>query len=214
MIVTKSKRIGPFRIFTEPDKRGRVIITVYLNFVPVVRFDRDNINERKLAAVELVERCQCTNTIAGKICGFHRNTVCKILRIKKIFGIEAIFEDERGPKSPFKYVGKVRSYIKKLLRKHPELKGQAIADLAAEYLEMEISRSAVARIRTEKQDKNRIKNQPGRADLIKLAKEAEAIERERYTGKQILLNFEWDRKLKNLPKKKPQKLKRRQNKDL
>jgi hypothetical protein len=196
MIVTKSKRVGQFRIFTEPDERGRVIITVYLDFVPVVRFDRDNINERKLAAVELVERCRCSNTIAGKICGFHRNTVFKLLRIKKILGIEAIFEDERGPKSPFKYVGKVRSYIKKLLRKHPELKDQAIADLAGQYLEMEISRSAVARIRTEKQDKNRIKNQPGRADLIKLAKEAEAIERERYAGKQILLNFTWDKELK------------------
>ncbi len=200
MVITNLKRIGPFRIFTEPDERGRVIVTVYLDFVPVVRFDKDNDNERKLAVVELVERCQCSQTIAGKICGFHRNTVFKLLRIKRILGIEAIFEDERGPKSPSKYIGKVRSYIKKLLRKHPELKDQAIADLAAEYLEMEISRNAVARIRAEKQDKDRIKNQPGRADLIKLAKEAEAIEKERLTGKQILLNFEWDQELKKKTK--------------
>jgi transposase len=182
MIVLKSEKIGPFRIFTERDERGRVIKTVYLDFVPVVRFEQDNINERKLAAIELVERCRCSQTVAGKICGFHRNTVFKLLRIKKILGIEAIFEDDRGPKSPSKYIGKVRSYIKKLLRKHPDWSDQAIADRAAKYLKMEISRNAVARIRTEKKNKKRERNQPGRSDLIELAKEADAIERERYIG--------------------------------
>jgi hypothetical protein len=80
----------------------------------------DNINERKLAAIELVERCRCSQTIAGEICGFHRNTVFKLLRIKRILGIEAVFEDDRGAKSPSKYIGRVRSHIKKLLRKHPD----------------------------------------------------------------------------------------------
>lgn len=196
----KSEKIGPFRIFTELDERGRVIKTVYLDFVPVVRFDRDNINERKLAAIGLVERCRCSQAVAGKICGFHRNTVFKLLRIKKILGIEAIFEDDRGPKSPFKYIGNIRSYIKKLLRKHPNWSDRAIADRAAEYLKMEISRSAVARIRTEKKNDKRDRNQPGQADLIELAKEADAIERERYTGKQLMLNFEWDQELKKKSK--------------
>lgn len=196
MISMKSEKIGPFRIFTERDERGRLIKTVYLDFVPVVRFDLDNINERKLAAIELVERCRCTQKLAGKICGFHRNTVFKLLRIKRILGIEAVFEDDRGAKSPSKYIGRVRSHIKKLLRKHPDWTDQAIADQAGADLEMEISRSAVARIRTEKKDEKREKNRPARADLIALEKEADAIERDRYTGKQLLLNFEWDEELK------------------
>ena len=66
----------------------------------MARFEQDNINERKLAAIELVERGHCNQTVAGKICEFHRNTVFKILRTKRILGIEAVFEDNRGPKLP------------------------------------------------------------------------------------------------------------------
>ena len=54
----------------------------------------------------------------------------------------------------------------------------------------------MARIRTEKKNEKRDKNRPCRSDLINLAKEADAIERDRYTGKQLLLNFDWDQELK------------------
>ena len=122
MIVMKSERIAGLRIFKERDRWGKIIILVYVDYIPVARFNQDDINERKLAAIELVERGHCNQTIAGKICGFHRNSIFKMLRIKRIFGIEAVFEDNRGPKGPYKYVGKVRSHIKKLLRKYPAWK--------------------------------------------------------------------------------------------
>ncbi|MDL1982832.1 MAG: hypothetical protein LWX54_01350, partial [Deltaproteobacteria bacterium] len=54
-------------------------------------------------------------------------------------------------------IGKVRIHIKKLLRKYPDWTDQAIAEEAAKELQVEISRSATARIRTEKQDKQRHK---------------------------------------------------------
>jgi transposase len=120
--------------------------------VPVARFDIDNLVERRLAAIELVERNICNQKTAAKICDFHRNTVFKLLRTKRILGLQAAIEDHRGLKQPLKYIGELRSHIKKLLRQHPDWPDQQIADQAAKYLELEVSRSAVARIRTEKQD--------------------------------------------------------------
>ena len=39
--------------------------------------------------------------IAGKICGFHRNTVFKLLRTKRLLGIEDVFEEYRGLKEAY-----------------------------------------------------------------------------------------------------------------
>jgi len=196
MIVMKSKRIAGLRIFKERDRWGKIIISVYVDYIPVARFDQDDINERKIAVIELVERGHCNQTIAGNICGFHRNTVFKILRTKRIFGIEAVFEDNRGPKGPYKYVGKLRLHIKKLLRKYPDWKDQDIADRAAKDLHMDIARSAVARIRTEKEDNKRSKNHPSRAELIAMAQVADAIDKRNFDGRQLELNFNWDPEIK------------------
>jgi predicted DNA-binding protein (UPF0251 family) len=148
------QRMGDFRIFTETNLHGRKRVTVYVYQVPVVQFDPENLNEQKLAAIELVERHHCTQKLAGKICGLHRNTVFKALRIKRVLGIEAVFEDSRGPNCPSKYVGGLRSHIKKLLRKHPDWTDQQIADQAAADYAIKVSRSGVAGIRSEKQDSN------------------------------------------------------------
>jgi len=193
MPVITSKKFGPLRTFTAREANGDILTTVYLDYVPIARFDTDNVNERKLAAVELVERKHCTQTIAGKICGFHRNTVFKLLRIKRILGFEALFEDHRGPKGPHKYIGKVRSHIKKLLRKYPHLKDQDIADHASKDLQMEISRSAVARIRTEKRDQKAANYQPSKDELIVLAAVADAVDKKNFDSRQMELNFTFDK---------------------
>ncbi|MFQ6091603.1 MAG: helix-turn-helix domain-containing protein, partial [bacterium] len=98
--------------------------------------------ERRLAAVELAERGLCNQRIAGRICGFHRNTVHRLLRTKRLLGLEAVLKDDRGLKEPYKYINEVRCHVKKLLRKYPEWTDQAIAQQAAQDLDMEISRSA------------------------------------------------------------------------
>ena len=77
-------RIEGFRIYTETNSFGYKRVTVYVDYVPVVQFDPENLDEQKLAAIELVERHNCSQTVAGKICGLHRNTVFKALRIKRI----------------------------------------------------------------------------------------------------------------------------------
>ena len=187
-------RIEGFRIYTETNSFGYKRVTVYVDYVPVVQFDPENLDEQKLAAIELVERHNCSQTVAGKICGLHRNTVFKALRIKRILGIEAIFKDNRGPNGPSKYVGDLRAHIKKLLRKHPQWTDQQIADQAASDFSTKVPRSSIARIRTEKEDKNR-KN-PSKAQLVKMAKEADEIDRQRFDTRQLELNFTHDEDIK------------------
>jgi transposase len=145
----KTERIGHFMIIAHRDIRGRVIKTVFLNHVSVAHFHADDACERKLAAIELVERGLCTNKVAGKICGLHRNTVFKLLRAKRLLGLEAVLKDDRGLEEPYKYVNEVRSHIKQIFRKCPDWTDQAVAEQAAKDLGMSISQSTVARIRNE-----------------------------------------------------------------
>lgn len=184
-----------FHIITEKDEQGNPIHIVCRKYIPVVRFNATSINERKLAVIDLVEKGLCSQTVAGKICGFHRNTVFKLLRTKRILGIEAIIEDHRGLKEPYKYIGEVRSHIKKLLRQYPQWKDQDIADQAAKDLQMEISRSAVARVRTEKEDKERGNHCPSRRELIALAAVADEVDRRNFDNRQMELNFKWDKEV-------------------
>ncbi len=189
----KTGKFKGFHIVIGTDKRGITRHTVFLKYVPVVRFNADSANERKLAAIDLVERELCDQKTAGEICGFHRNTVFKLLRTKKLLGIEAVIEDHRGLKSPYKYIGEIRSHVKKLLRKNPDAIDQEIADQASMDLTITISRSAVARIRTEKQDKQRL---PTKAELEAMAQVADAFDRSNYDKRQLELNFNWDPEIK------------------
>ncbi|MBW1854445.1 MAG: helix-turn-helix domain-containing protein [Deltaproteobacteria bacterium] len=189
----KTGKYRGFHIIKERDKRGRIVHIVFLQYIPVARFDSGSVNERKLAAIDLVEKGVCTQKVAGNICGFHRNTVFKLIRTKRILGIEAIIEDNRGLKAPYKYIGRVRSCIKKLLRKYPDWTDQAIAEEAAKDLEIEISRSAVARIRTEKQERQR--ELPTKAELMAMAIVADAVDRRNFDNQQMELNFKWDKEV-------------------
>jgi len=178
----KTEGIGQFLIVQQRDKRGHFVKTVFLNYIPVVHFKIDNSAEIKVAALELVERGLSNRKTARKICGLHRNTVFKLLRTKRLLGLEVVLEDHRGLKQPLKYISEIRSHIKKLLRKYPDWTDQASADQSAGELGMEISRGAVARIRTESQDNPWTKKQAGLKEIIDMSKVAEAIDQESSSG--------------------------------
>lgn len=200
-MTTNYHRIDKFLIQEQTDRLG-TLTTVFLDFVPVVQFRVENSSERKLAVVELVERGLCNQKTAGKICGFHRNTVFKLLRTKRLLGVAAMLEDNRGAQAPYKYVNETRSHIKKLQRKHPDWTDQEIAEQAAQDLELEISRSAVARIRTEKQDLEKAKEKekaallPDKKSLEDLAQLAQAFDESCPHERQLALNFEQDEQLR------------------
>lgn len=195
-MVIKTEKIGKLSVWTEKDPKGQLSKTVYFDYRPVVSFNPDNNNERRIAVVQLVELKYCNQNNAGKICDFHRNTVFSLLRTKRLLGIEALFEDERGPKSPWKYVGDIRTTIKKLQRKYPDWSDQQIADEAARHLDTPISRSAVARIRTEKDDLKHTKRL--KHDLEELAKIADSIDIKEHDERQLLFNFEDDPEFKKI----------------
>jgi len=195
-MVIKTEKIGKLSVWTEKDPKGQLTKIVYFDYRPVVSFNPDNINERRVAVVQLVELKYCNQNNAGKICGFHRNTVFSLLRTKRLLGIEALFEDDRGPKSPWKYVGEIRTIIKKLQRKYPDWSDQQIADEAAKHLETPISRSAVARIRTEKDDLKHTKRL--KHDLEELAKIADSIDIKEHDKRQLLFNFDDDPEFKKI----------------
>jgi len=99
----KTGKYRGFHIIKERDKRGRIVHIVFMQYIPVARFDSGSVNERKLASIDLVEKGVCTQKVAGNICGFHRNTVFKLIRTKKILSIEAIIENNRGLKAHYIY---------------------------------------------------------------------------------------------------------------
>lgn len=193
-MVTKTEKIGKLSVWTDRNPQGKVTQTVYFDYRPVVSFDPERIGERRLAVVQLVELGYCNQKTAGKICGFHRNTVFNLLRTKRLLGVEALLQDDRGPKTPWKYVGEIRKTIKALLRKYPDWTDQQIADLGAEQLETSITRSAVARIRTEKKE---LKSPlPGKLDLEELAEIADRIDLKQHDEQQLAFNFDDDPEFK------------------
>jgi len=193
-MIVKTEKISNLSVWTERDLNGKITVTVYYEYRPVVSFDPGKINERRLAVVQLVELGYCKNRVAGKICGFHRNTVGKLLRTKKLLGVEAIFEDNRGPKAPWKYIGGIRKTIKKLIREHPDWVDRQIADAVEKQFETTISRSAVARIRTANQDARTEK--PTKHDLEQLSKIADSIDLKQHDERQLSFNFEADPEFK------------------
>jgi hypothetical protein len=86
----------------------------------------------------------------------------------------------------------VCSHIEKLLSEHPEWKDQDIADQATKDLGINVSRSAVARIRTNEEKPSL----PSNTELYDMAKEAEAFEKEHLEQRQLWLNFDTEPELK------------------
>jgi transposase len=188
------QKIENFIIASEHDSQDRHIKTVYLNAVPVCRFNADENSERRLAAIELVELGLCTQSLAGEICGFHRNTVAELVKTKDLLGLEAAIREERGRKAPLKYITKIQEHILKLLEAYPDWTDQAVANLASKELEMDISRNAVARIRV-KGDPPAPKNL-SKQELLDMARIAVEMSKAHCAQQQLKLPFEKDPELR------------------
>jgi transposase len=188
------QKVENFIVASEHDSRDRHIKTVFLNAVPVCRFNADENSERRMAAIELVERGLCTQILAGEICGFHRNTVADLVKTKDLLGLEAAIREERGRKAPLKYIEKIQKHIRNLLKEHPDWTDQSVASLASKELEMDISRNAVARIR--------VKDEPAapkilsKQELLDMARVAEEICKAHTAQQQLKLPFEKDPELR------------------
>jgi len=188
----KTGKYKEFIILKQKDECGNNIHVVYYKYSRICQFNPQMNSERRLAAIDLVELKYCSIKVAGDICGFSRNTVTKLINIKKKYGIEGVIQENRGLKSPYKYVKNVRAKILELLENNPDWIDQKIADQATKDLETDISRSAVARIRTENSQppapyyESHLKEVPALADIVN------RIDKKQYDLKQLELNFDLD----------------------
>ena len=103
------KHFGPpsisFKFFNLPSRKGLsphllffFLLTVFLNAMPVTRFDADEKAEGRQGAIQLVELGFCSKTIADEICGFHRNTAADLLKTKELLGLEAVLVESSAEK--------------------------------------------------------------------------------------------------------------------
>ena len=187
----KFERIGGLLTMVEPDRRDRLYRSVFVHYGPVVRFSLDELAERKLAAIQLVELGHCTQKDAASICDLHRNTVSKMLELKELLGVAAVVEDHRGLKGPYKYTEAVVEAIEELRSEHPDGSDQWIAEEASARLSVQVSRSAVLRIRT-KRTAPAPKEPLTFEEIVELARAADAVDKERWQSRQLELNFEAD----------------------
>ena len=188
------EKFNNLRIRTNKDYRGNITKTVYFEYRPIVAFAPDNLNDRRLAAVQLVELGYCDQQDVAGICDLHRNTVSRLIKTKNLLGIQAIFDDERGPKSPHKYKKNIRRIIKQLLQEHPDWTDQQIADASSKELEISVSRSAVARIRVEEEKTQEAK--ATRKDLEKMAELADRFDNKIFNERQLAFDFDNDPEFK------------------
>jgi hypothetical protein len=54
-MIVKTEKIGGLSVWTDRDPNGKMTVRVYCQYRPVVSFEPEKINERRLAAVQLVE---------------------------------------------------------------------------------------------------------------------------------------------------------------
>ena len=162
--------------------------------MPVTRFNADENAERRQAAIQLVELGLCSKTIAGEICGFHRNTVADLVKTKELLGLETALTETRGRKEPVKYVNEIQEHIRQLQEERPDWPDQKIASQASKDLDMEVSRVAVARIRIKHEPPK--SKPPSKQELLDKAKVAEETAKEHSPGQQLKLPLELDPELK------------------
>jgi len=167
-------------------------VSVFFNYACVAKFNCQKNDERKLAAVELVERGHCTINDAAQICGFHRNSVSKFIQIKNTLGLKALTEENRGLKKALKYIDNVLETIQLLLAEHSDWTDQEIATAASKKLEMPIARSSVARIRVAETSSEDEIAPISKDRLLELYQIAETIDREKNDLQQLELNFKAD----------------------
>ena len=184
------EKFNNLTIRTNKDYRGNITKTVYFEYRPIVAFAPDNLNDRRLAAVQLVELGYCDQQDAAEICDLHRNTVSRLIKTKNLLGIQAIFDDDRGPKSPHKYNKNIRRIIKQLLQDHPDWTDQQIVDASSKELEISVSRSAVARIRVEEEKTQEA--EVTRRYLEKMAELADRIDHKIFNERQLVFDFDND----------------------
>lgn len=151
------------------------IVYVFYAYVKLVEFTKGNWAETHLAAVRLADDYKIPYTIVAKICGIDRNTVSKLVKTKRLLGIEYVLQNDRGPKSPWKVVDDVVEIIDQEVKKEPTITNRRLVRLLAKR-DYFISESTVRRVRNRNQRSLKEDLIPRKTSLRQKARIAQRIE--------------------------------------
>jgi len=122
------------------------IVEVNYGYVPLARFKRDDWAETYHAAVVLADTYQIPYTVVARICRLDRNTVSKLVKTKRLLGLQYIFENDKGPKAPWKLVDEIVALIDQAIQDDPNITNAKIVARLKEAGHS-ISESSVRKVR-------------------------------------------------------------------
>lgn len=158
------------------------VVQVKYGFLPLVKFKRDDWPETYQAAVTLGDDYKISYVIIAKICHLDRNTVSKLVKTKQLLGLRYIFENDKGPKTPWKVVDEIVALIDQAASADAKITNAKIVHLLEQHGHS-ISESSVRNVRqrhnkslpqkpasparkTTLQERNRIADHIARRDLL------------------------------------------------
>ena len=126
------------------EKNG--LLHVFYGCLPLVRFNPNDWTETRVAAVRLADEFEIPHKYVARICRMNRNTVSKLVKTKRLLGIQYILEKGRGPKAPWKLVDDIIQRIDQLVNNQPDITNKQIVDVLKEA-GLDISETSVRRVR-------------------------------------------------------------------
>jgi hypothetical protein len=157
------------------EKNG--LIHVFYGYLPLVRFNHADWVERRLAAVRLADEFELPYKYVARICRMNRNTISKLVKTKRLLGMQHILENNRGPKAPWKLIDEIVRQIDQLVKEQPDIKNKGIVS-ALKEAGFEISETSVRRVRNRHQPrslKEELTSPP--SSLLQMAGIAKRIEK-------------------------------------
>jgi hypothetical protein len=97
------------------------IVEVKYDYFPLVKFKPSDWAETYQAAVTLAETYQVPYVIVAQICQLDRNTVSKLVKTKQLLGLQYLFDNEKGPKAPWKVVDEIVGLIDQTVKDDPDI---------------------------------------------------------------------------------------------
>lgn len=159
------------------------IVEVKYDYFPLVKFKPGDWAETYHAAVTLAETYQVPYVIVAQICRLDRNTVSKLVKTKQLLGLQYLFENDKGPKAPWKVVDEIVDLIDQAVKDDPDITnpkivarleqaGHAISETSVRNVRNRHHRSLkespvpLAEVKTTLAEKSRVAERIARQDLL------------------------------------------------
>lgn len=142
------------------------IVEVKYGFIPLVKFKRGDWAETYQAAVTLGDGYHIPYIIVAKVCQLDRNTVSRLVKTKRLLGLQFVFENDKGPKTSWKVVDEIVELIDQAVRGDPKISNKKILQ-RLEQAGYSISETSVRKVRNRHDGSSNEKPSPSRKITLK-----------------------------------------------